>query len=295
MSFVDLRTNVNADNSHGGFWPSFTDIMMVVVMIFMFASVVLILRNWELVQELRNTMEAERLAAEMARNASETNATLEEQLAQLQYKLSELRMQNMQLSEENAGQRDTLSEKSQQLLQLGAQLRESEGALQRETRQREQLNEQYLQQQQRLTLVNAQLTELEEAHRAQSDELSRFKQQSSQQTQHISELQQEFDTLKVKYDKLVKPARTARGKHVVEVRYERVDGKAVVRIKDSGEAKASQVDEQELHRRLAALKKAHPGRLYIKIIIPESSGLSYNEAWEFMKGLLEKYDYYHQS
>ena len=33
MSFVDLRTNGSTDSSHGGFWPSFTDIMMVVVMI----------------------------------------------------------------------------------------------------------------------------------------------------------------------------------------------------------------------------------------------------------------------
>ena len=309
MSFVDLRTNGSTDSSHGGFWPSFTDIMMVVVMIFMFASVVLILRNWELVQELRSTMAAEQLAAEMARNVTETNATLEEQLAQAQYQLSELRMKNMQLGEENTKQSASLSEKEQQLLKLGGQLRETEGTLQRESRQRAQLeeqlaksqgdlallNEQYAQQQQRLRSVTTQLSELEQSNRQQSEQLSQLQQASSAQTQQFTGLQQEYDTLKVKYDKLIKPARTAKGKYVVEVRYEKRDGKAVIRFKDKGDATAAIVTSKVMHQRLAILKKAHPKKLYIKIIIPADSGLSYNEAWAFMKVLLDKYDYYYQS
>lgn len=308
MSFVDLRTNHAADNSHGGFWPSFTDIMMVVVMIFMFASVVLILRNWDLVQELRATMEAERLAAEMARSATATNATLEEQLAQAQYQLSEMRMRNMQLNEENARQRETLGEQASQLLQLDTRLRESEGALQRERRQRAQLDEQlqksrgevalleeqYTQQQQRLDGVNSQLTELEQRHREQSEALGQLRQQSATQDRQLTQLQQSYDSLKVKYDKLVKPARSPKGKHVVEVRYERRGDREVIQLRDEGDAQAVGVSSEELHRRLSALKKANPDKLYIKIIIPEQSGLSYNEAWQFMKALLEKYDYYHQ-
>jgi chromosome segregation ATPase len=309
MSFVDLRTNASADSGHGGFWPSFTDIMMVVVMIFMLASVVLILRNWELVQELRHTMESERLAEEMARSVTETNSTLEEQLAQAQYQLSELRMRNMQLSEENAQQRALLTEKEQQLLAQGEQLRESEGALQREARQRalleEQLqksqgdltllNEQYAQQQQLLSGVTAQLSTLEESHRQQAEQLSRLATDSTVQTQQLTELQQEYDTLKVKYDKLIKPARTAKGKYVVEVRYEKRDGKEQIQLRDRDEAQARTLSSEQLHQRLAALKAANPGKLYIKIIIPADSGLSYSEAWTFMKKLLEKYDYYYQS
>ncbi|MDH5785937.1 MAG: hypothetical protein OEZ16_10080 [Chromatiales bacterium] len=308
MSFVDLRTNGAADTSHGGFWPSFTDIMMVVVMIFMFASVVLIVRNWDLVQELRNTMEAERIAAEMARNVSETNATLEEQLAQAQYLLSELRMKNMQLSEEGEQQRAKLAENDTTILALTNKLSDSEGALQRETRQREQLdeqlqksmgdlallNEQYAQQQQRLTGITSQLSALEESHRKQADELNQFKQTNSTQLQELTSLQEEYDDLKVKYDKLIKPARTAKGKYVVEVRYEKRDGKGVIYLKDKGDAQAKLVTSKEMHTKLAALKKANPGKLYIKIIIPSDSGLSYNEAWKFMKGVLEKYDYYYQ-
>jgi hypothetical protein len=32
----------------------------------------------------------------------------------------------------------------------------------------------------------------------------------------------------------------------------------------------------------------------VKVVIPEESGLSYNEAWKFTFTLLEQYDYYHQ-
>ncbi len=50
--FIDLRQN------HGqlvdeSFWPSFTDIMTVVVMIFLIATSILIVKNWELVSELQ--------------------------------------------------------------------------------------------------------------------------------------------------------------------------------------------------------------------------------------------------
>jgi len=54
------------------------------------------------------------------------------------------------------------------------------------------------------------------------------------------------------------------------------------------------VSRKQLHARLAKLKKSHPETLYVRIIIPEQSGLSYNEAWNFMRGLLQKYDYYHR-
>ena len=60
--FIDLRQNPDAATGGDSFWPSFTDIMMVVVMIFMIASTVLMLRNWELVRELRATIEAEHQA-----------------------------------------------------------------------------------------------------------------------------------------------------------------------------------------------------------------------------------------
>jgi hypothetical protein len=32
----------------------------------------------------------------------------------------------------------------------------------------------------------------------------------------------------------------------------------------------------------------------VKVIIPGDSGLSYNEAWNFTRDILSKYDYYYQ-
>ena len=50
---------------------------------------------------------------------------------------------------------------------------------------------------------------------------------------------------------------------------------------------------REIHNTIE-LKHEHGKNLYVKIIIPEDSGLTYNEAWEFMRQLLVKYDYYYQ-
>jgi hypothetical protein len=49
-----------------------------------------------------------------------------------------------------------------------------------------------------------------------------------------------------------------------------------------------------LNKRLAKLKDTYAGNLYVKVIIPEDSGLSYSEAWNFTYDLLRNYDYYHQ-
>ncbi|MGD8956688.1 MAG: hypothetical protein PVJ03_05090, partial [Chromatiaceae bacterium] len=74
--FTDLRLNRGSSDVNEGFWPSFTDIMTVVVMIFLISMVVLLVRNMELVNQLRATMEAERIAAELARATGEEKDTL---------------------------------------------------------------------------------------------------------------------------------------------------------------------------------------------------------------------------
>jgi len=95
--FVDLRQR---DLSSESFWPSFTDIMMVVVIIFLLTSMLLMVKNWELLDQLRNSMAAEEQAAKIIDDTSHENATLEEQLAQSQNEISLLRMQLLQASEQ---------------------------------------------------------------------------------------------------------------------------------------------------------------------------------------------------
>ena len=78
--FVDLRVGRHERETDDSFWPSFTDIMTVIVMIFLLAMVVLLIKNMELVNELRATMEAERSAAELARATGEEKESLTLQL-----------------------------------------------------------------------------------------------------------------------------------------------------------------------------------------------------------------------
>ena len=50
-----------------------------------------------------------------------------------------------------------------------------------------------------------------------------------------------------------------------------------------------------IHKQLLKLKQKYGDNLYVKVIIPENSGLSYNEAWQFMQDIFNKYDYYYQA
>jgi chromosome segregation ATPase len=308
QGFIDLRRNTATETGADSFWPSFTDIMMVVVMIFMIASVVLMLRNWELVQTLRDTIESEREAEALARSMTETSATLEEQLAQAQHENSELRMRLMRANEINRNTREQLLQKQQQVLSLEADKQQLTASLQ-QAKLDVQLHQDKVRQsearynqladvrdtlEQRLQQVLAQLSGVEENNRKQAAELAELRQGNSLTEEQLTLLQGEYDDLRVKYDKLVRPARSAQGKHVVTVRYWKEGKYYQIRIKDAGEAEYRTVSRKQLHEELEKLKAAHGRNLYVKLIIPDDSGLSYNEAWGFTFDILNKYDYYHQ-
>lgn len=298
--FVDLRRGPETDLAHESFWPSFTDIMMVVMMIFMIASTVLILRNWDLVDELRQTIEAKNRAAEMVNTTTEVNATLEEQLAQLQHQLSVLRMQLMQADENQQAQGQALAARDKMILALESerdQLQAVQQSTQRqlEGRQEElaQLQQNYQENSQRLQSLQTTLSQLEQTHQAQTAELGQLRQQDAESKQLLSSLQGNFDSLKVKYDKLIRPARTAKGKHVVEVRYEKINGSDHIGFREPGQEAYRSLQREQLEARLGELKAQYSNKLYVKIVIPADSGLSYAEAWEFTRELLDRYDYYH--
>jgi DNA repair exonuclease SbcCD ATPase subunit len=306
--FIDLRRNTTSETGADSFWPSFTDIMMVVVMIFMIASVVLMLRNWDLVQALRDTIESERAAEARALSMTETSATLEEQLAQAQHENSELRMRLMRANEISHNVREQLSQQQQQLLSLQAEKQQLTSKLQQamldvqlhedKARQSEarfsQLEDVRKTLEQRLQQVLAQLAQAEQDNQEQASELAELRQGGTLTEQQLSLLQGEYDDLRVKYDKLVKPARSAQGKHVVTVRYWKEGKYYQIRVKDAGEDDYRVVTRKQLHEVLSDLKKRYGANLYVKLIIPDDSGLSYNEAWGFTFDILNKYDYYHQ-
>ncbi|MBT8126341.1 MAG: hypothetical protein HKP12_13695 [Gammaproteobacteria bacterium] len=289
--FIDLRSGNLSSES---FWPSFTDIMTVVVMIFLITSVILMVRNWELIDQLRTSLLAEQQASEMIRSTTEVNATLEEQLAQAQHEISVLRMQLMQSTEDNDMLNTTLADKEQQIIVIMSDKHRLETELTNSEQQVVNLDN-------KLQQVIIDLNELSKNYQQQNtelksaaDELIILTEEKEAQERQLVALETDYSSLKVKYDKLVKPARTAKGKYVVEVNYEKINGKGRIRFKDAGEQQYTTLSSSELHRKLKALQKKHSKKLYIKIIIPENSGLSYSEAWEFMKNTLHKYDYYYQ-
>jgi len=328
--FINLRLNNGADGSgNDSFWPSFTDIMTVIVMIFLIALVVLLMRNMELVSQLRNTMEAERMAAELARTTGEEKESLSVRLINTENDLSELRLQMMQLQDIRSKQLETIKEKMAQIASLQGerdkanlennQLQQQKLSLESLNEQLELVKNQLTQKNQslddQLMVSNEQMTQLQQI-------LGRLKQEQQSSQQQYSALQMayaerkaelekalndinmseealallrgDYDNLKVKYDKLVKPARTPVGKYVVEVRFVKVDGKYNISWKTPEMAVFSAISEKKLENSLTALKKKDPNKLYIKVIFPENSGLSYSEAWEFTTHLHKNYDYYFQ-
>ena len=299
--FVDLRAGHHSDVVHDSFWPSFTDVMMVVVMIFIMVSMVLVVKNWDLVAELRATIQAEREAQEFVLSTAESNKTLLEQLADNQHQLSQLRMQLMRSEEESQAKSLQLEERDRQLQisrddveMLLQQFEEAKHKQDETTAQLARLREQSDTQQQQLEVAQQERDTLEQQVKIKSDELETLQLATAESEGLADELQDSYDELQVKYNKLIKPARSARGKFVVEVRYEKRGKYYHIRYKDPGDESHTAVTRKELEAHLDGMKNKHPRKLYIKIIIPSDSGLSYNEAWRFTTEILAKYDYYHQ-
>jgi chromosome segregation ATPase len=287
--FVDLRSEHLSSES---FWPSFTDIMMVVVIIFLLTSMLLMVKNWELLDQLRNSMAAEEKAVKIIDNTSKENATLEEQLAQAQNEVSMLRMQLMQASEKTNALNVELENKDKQIVIVLSDNEQLKNSLSKNENKISSLSSQISAMESNLAQLNIDVAQKETTLEEERQKIIIITQERDTQSRQLSALEDDFGSLKVKYDKLIKPARTAKGKYVVSVNYERIDGKVRIRFKDSDDENYSVVTEKQLNSKLSKLKQKYPKKLYIKIVIPKESGLTYNEAWTFMKDLLDKYDYY---
>jgi len=289
--FVDLR---NQHLSSESFWPSFTDIMMVVVIIFLLTSMLLMVKNWELLDQLRNSMAAEEQAVKIIDDTSKENATLEEQLAQAQNEVSMLRMQLMQASEKTNALNVELENKDKQIVIVLSDNEQLKNSISKNENQISSLSSQISAMESNLAQLNIDVAQKETALDEERKKIIIITQERDAQSRQLSALEDDFGSLKIKYNKLIKPARTAKGKYVVSVNYERIGGKERIRFKDSGDENYTVVTEKQLNSILSKLKQKYPKKLYLKIVIPKESGLTYSEAWTFMKDLLDKYDYYSQ-
>jgi chromosome segregation ATPase len=335
-SFVDLRLNRQDGQNQESFWPSFTDIMTVIVMIFVIAMVVLLLRNLELVNQLRATMEAERAAVELAKATGEEKESLALKLFAAENDLSMLRMRLMQLEEQRTEQAGTIDtqhrdiallqaeKESLQLLrdQLNAEnftltqkLEKRDSLIRQQQQNLEQLQQTLLSAQQQLSrfqeeiatahsalntlesnyaVVQEQLAQLQQRYSNQSGELLAARVAERESGRQLTNLQADFEQLKVKYDKLIRPARSPAGRYLVEVRYSKPGKRILVEYQTQEKPGYQFVSQEQLETTLTRLKEQHTNGLYIKVIFPEKSGLTFTEAWSLTSHLHGKYDYYFQ-
>ncbi|WP_020396937.1 hypothetical protein [Thiolinea disciformis] len=280
------------------FWPSLTDMMLVIVMVFLLVVVAVVLTNTQLMDKLRHSVMAEQKASQLAEFTLKENATLEEQLdyykrlasasemellesraanEKAELDLSTLRSQMSQAQAQASVQANSLQQREQQITSLQAELGNTTTEL---SRLRTELGEVRTQ----LSTSQALATERETA-------LNNLRQQTEKDREALVSLKGDFAALDSKYQKLLKPTRSAKDKTVVEVVYQR----SGYQIRVPGDSQYRSANRSEIEAELSDLKAKHGANLYVKIVIPSSSGLSYNEAWVFTRDMLNKYDYYYQT
>jgi len=325
--FIDLRLNRQEGQVNESFWPSFTDIMTTVVMIFLIALVVLLVRNMELVNQLRSTMEAERIAAELARATGEEKDSLSMALHRAQERMEQLRLEIMRLKQKGLERETLISEQlttigdltsqRDELTQKAAQLSLTRQQLETDVRNKESrlrtLNQSLRNRELELEAsrndvgnLQANIDSLQESLSSSQDQATTLQERLSESSQALDAARQasqdldrkylvlvgDYDNLKVKYDKLVRPARSSEGRHLVEVRYWKKQGTFRISWREGNSGDFQSISRRRLDLVLTRLRKDHPDGMYVKVIFPDNSGLSYNEAWEFTNHLHTSYDYY---
>ncbi len=302
--FVDLRLN-DGQASEDSFWPSFTDIMMVIVLIFLLAMLTLLLKNMDLVHQLRASLDAERAATAQVHSTTDINTQLNMRLKRLEEQAAMLQMRLINLGEEHSRSLAQLDRSQQQNTQLKANLsaltQARDVALTEkqamENKQAELMatlalraQELAAQQQQ----FEAKLAEQQHLYVLKTEELGHLKSSSDTQLERMKKLELEYANLETKYNRLIRPARSSLGKVVVLVRYHKIGGKLNIEVKGPADRDYQPVTGTVLHKRLSAMQHKHGKKLYVRIIFPDDSGLSYTEAWNLTESLLRLYDYYYQ-
>ena len=320
--FIELRLNRQDELAGENFWPSFTDIMTVVVMIFLMVMVVLVLYNQELVRDLQASIEKERIAQETARATGEEKESIAVRLHAAESEVAEL-LARLRRSEELRGQQvAALDRQSKSLEQQSRQLGEQADRLTALTGERDdlkrssdrlagelqiataqlgtsrqevtQLGQSLAAAQGRQDALGGELAALRATAADQRRELDQSREQLRQSAATLTSMQSDYGELKIKYDKLVRPARSPSGRHTVEVRYTKSGAGYQIRFRDGDAGDYTDLTREKLDQRLARLKADHPEGLYVRVVIPDGSGLSFSEAWDFTNHLHRNYDYYFQ-
>jgi len=318
--YVDLRQNIHEPGADESVWPTFTDIMTVVLMLFMLTMVLVIIKNSNMSKRLKTTVKTEKTISGLLKQSELERLRLEKEVAGLEDIRTKKEMQLMLLTDEkkvlNANLDKThekvdslesrISELNAMVVDLQTLIAEKERRLKQAGEQeKKKIEETRRAYEERIaSLTEDQKKELEEFDRqykallalmATKEEAIRIlakKHESLGLT--LAKQRSQYSKLEEKYNKLIRPSRSALGKVVVSVTYSKRGGKYRYSIKDVKDTEFREIGKKELEKILARRKNTFSGKLYVRVIIPEESGLSYNEAWTFTQHILSTYDYYYQ-
>lgn len=303
--FTDLRVNQQNPSSDTTLWPSFTDIMTVILMVFMLTMVAVIIKNADLITQIRLSRALQAESEQKLQDNVQVLADLRLSNTDLEETVRSARMEIILLRDEMQRLESNLEVKAAAIARLGKENENLEEHLRlirmQMTEKQEELDDARMmiagirdeaertnrQLSQEIAALLTQLEDNESAMLTLSDEKSDLELALARQ-------RQDFTSLEDKYLKLVRPARSALGKDVVSVQYRKTDGRDSYLIKGIGENSWEGLSRAELFSRLADLKERLGESLYIKVVIPDDSGLSYNEAWDFTKQVLSRFDYYYE-
>lgn len=268
------------------FWPAVSDILMVVLILFMLGMVILVTNNQGLTEHSED-LETEKAAlvaeiSKLNRQLAGANHRLElvqTDLIGTESDLREAKLEAAALKEHLKDSRKALDQKYAVIANLGKELEASK-------RRNATLEKRDLDHMAALAAVNQEL----EIERLENLKLSDKLDESSSETESWKD---NFERIKVRYDKLIKPARSRKGKRIAEIHYLNASNKVSYRLKEPGKRSLIKLNRTQLYRRLAQLQKVNPKDLYIKIVFPEGSQVTHDEAWRVTKGLLSRFDYYY--
>jgi chromosome segregation ATPase len=203
----------------------------------------------------------------------QTNLSLSDQIDDLTLKLAQLNIELQKRRAQETGLLTQLAEKQKEYDAL-------------------QSSEQLVQQQ--FTDASAEIEALAERIRKRERENQLLQSQATEQGQLFISLQDEYNSLEEKYRGLIRAARSSAGKEVAAVYFLRSATGYEYRLQEPGSLAPQSVTKGELDNRLGRLKARLGRNLYTRVIIPEDSNLSHNEAWRFTQEILNNYDYYYQ-
>jgi len=278
------------------FWSSFSNVMMVILKIFLLVIVIMALNNRNLLDDLKNNVQAKeeaqeeaKLALHLAQSSLKANASLEEQLAYFQQRSSYLDLELLRSRAEAEGARNLSNSQKAELTRLQTLNKEQADTLVNRNKIVGELQGKLTGLATEKERTQSELAAARDNATRMETELSSLRTKYNESDIKLLSLQGEFTELDKKYQKLLKPARSASNKQVVEVLYQ----KTGYSLRKAGEGSYRNLDRASLENELAALKTQFGNDLYVRIVIPDNSGLSYSEAWSFTNQILSRYDYYY--